>query len=34
MIVSDNGMTFKAAAKLLEALLTHEDVQHAVPGWS
>ena len=27
MIVSDNGKTFKAAAKLLKAVMAHEDMQ-------
>ena len=32
MIVSDNGKTFKAAAKLLKAVMTHEDVQQYLAG--
>ena len=32
MIVSDNGKTFKAAAKLLKAEMTHEDVQQHLAG--
>ena len=32
MIVSDNGKTFKAAAKLLKAVMTHEDVQQHLAG--
>ena len=32
MIVSDNGKTFKAAAKLLKAVMTHEGVQQHLAG--
>ena len=32
MVISDNGKTFKAAAKMIESVMRHEDVQHYMYG--
>ena len=31
-VISDNGKTFKAAAKMIESVMRHEDVQHYMYG--
>ena len=31
-MISDNGKTFKAAAKVIESTVSHEDVQHYLSG--
>ena len=31
-MISDNGKTFKAAAKVIEAIVSHEDVQQYLSG--